>query len=87
MSETKECPKCGGISYHNKGVSKTTGKPYENWKCSSCKDVEWVNSKVAQPNYPKPDTKIIDRLADMDLKLDFIISKINERDARKEKTK
>ena len=44
--ETKECPKCKGIMYHNKGISKKNGKPYENWNCSNpeCKNIEWVDS-------------------------------------------
>jgi len=43
--ETKECPKCGGIMYHNKGVSKKNGKPYENWNCGNqeCKNIEWID--------------------------------------------
>jgi hypothetical protein len=48
MVETKECPKCQGRMYHNQGVSKKTGKPYENWKCSGCQDIEWVGHKKAQ---------------------------------------
>ena len=43
--ETKECPKCKGIMYHNKGISKKNGKPYENWNCSNpeCKNIEWID--------------------------------------------
>ncbi len=34
---------CGNIfAYHNKGVSKKTGKPYENYKCN-CGNIKWIN--------------------------------------------
>jgi len=37
------CPKCGKLfAYHNKGVSKKTGKPYENYKCN-CGNIKWIN--------------------------------------------
>ena len=52
MTETKTCEKCGGTKYHNEGTSKKTGKPYENWKCGKCQDVEWVSK---QNHYEKPD--------------------------------
>lgn len=45
MVEVKPCPKCGGMMYHNKGISKKTGKPYENWKCGKCQTIEWVDRK------------------------------------------
>lgn len=28
--------------FHNKGISKKTGKPYENYKCK-CGEIEWVD--------------------------------------------
>jgi lysyl-tRNA synthetase class I len=52
----KVCQKCGKIfAYHNKGVSKKTGKPYENYKCN-CGNIEWVNldetpEKIAEAEY------------------------------------
>ena len=42
MPEVKHCPKCKGIMYHNQGISKKTGKPFENWKCK-CGNIEWIN--------------------------------------------
>ena len=48
--ETKNCPKCGGMLFHNKGVSKSNGKPYENFNCGNkdCDYIEWVDlNKVA----------------------------------------
>jgi hypothetical protein len=46
--ETKTCPQCGNKMFHNKGVSKKTGKPYENWKCGdkACGNIEWVDLKA-----------------------------------------
>ena len=42
--ETKQiCPECGSNMYHNKGISKKTGKPYENYKCGECKYIQWVD--------------------------------------------
>lgn len=41
--ENKLCPQCGGKMYHNKGISKKNNKPYENWKCGTCKEIEWVD--------------------------------------------
>ncbi len=43
-TETKRCPKCGKTAYHNIGISKKTGEPYENWKCP-CGYLEWVDVK------------------------------------------
>lgn len=42
MADTRKCPYCGGTQYHNTGISKT-GNKYENWKCGSCKKVDWVD--------------------------------------------
>ena len=50
--ETKPCPQCGAVMYHNQGISKKTGKPYENWKCGSCGETEWVSSFPAKPQTP-----------------------------------
>ena len=41
--ETRPCPKCDGIQYHNRGISRKSNKPYENWKCSSCEEIEWID--------------------------------------------
>lgn len=42
--ETKPCPLCGKIAYHNRGISKKTNKPYENYKCGdkNCQYIEWI---------------------------------------------
>ena len=47
--ETKQCDKCEGIKYHNKGIGKQSGNPYENWKCNKCGDTEWISSKPKTP--------------------------------------
>jgi len=39
----KNCPKCGSKIFHNKGISKKTGKPYENYKCGGCDYIRWVD--------------------------------------------
>ena len=44
MTDTKKCPKCGRTAYHNQGISKKTGEPYENWKCP-CGYIEWIDVK------------------------------------------
>jgi hypothetical protein len=62
--ETKNCPKCSNKMYHNQGISKKTGKPYENWKCGTCKYVEWIVQQP--PNIPKstePSILIIDEIS------------------------
>jgi len=46
MVETRPCSKCGGLCFHNEGISAKTGKPYGNWKCKACGDIEWIS--VAQ---------------------------------------
>jgi len=41
-----KCPKCGRFSvYHNKGISKKSGAPYENYKCSNkvCGYINWIS--------------------------------------------
>ena len=41
-----KCPQCGAMTlYHNKGISKKTGKSYENYKCSSCGYIEWKKAE------------------------------------------
>jgi hypothetical protein len=52
MVETRPCSKCGGLCFHNEGISAKTGKPYENWKCKACGDIEWI------PVAPKTDDKL-----------------------------
>ena len=39
----ENCVKCGSKIFHNKGVSKKTNKPYENYKCGSCDYIKWVD--------------------------------------------
>jgi len=41
--EEKNCPQCGNKLFHNQGVSKKTGKLYENYKCGKCSYIEWVD--------------------------------------------
>ena len=41
--EYKRCPNCGNNLFHNKGISKKTGKPYENYKCGQCDYIKWVD--------------------------------------------
>jgi predicted nucleic-acid-binding Zn-ribbon protein len=50
--EITKCPKCGGRAYHNKGTSRTTGEPYENYKCEynkktggKCDWIKWVDQE------------------------------------------
>lgn len=46
-----KCPKCGKFSiYHNKGISKKSGAPYENYKCSNkvCDYIQWVTLNYDQ---------------------------------------
>lgn len=50
-SKPTKCPKCGRLSlYNNKGISKKSGAPYENVKCSnkSCGYIEWKTMNYAQ---------------------------------------
>jgi len=54
----KVCPKCGGRIYHNKDVSKKTGKPYENWKCGSCDYIKWADTPKETPQ-PKKDAALM----------------------------
>lgn len=75
--ETRDCPKCGGRMYHNKEISKKNNKPYENWKCI-CGNIEWVDIKSGSGG----NNEVLDKLADIGLKLDFIIAEINERKAK-----
>ena len=49
--ETKPCPQCGAVMYHNQGISKK-GKPYDLWKCGACGETEWVSSFPAKPQTP-----------------------------------
>ena len=58
MSETKNCITCGGKAYHNQGISKAKGLPWENWKCGQG-HTEWVDLKQPQEvrvaSEPRPD--------------------------------
>ncbi len=68
MEETRMCPECGTKLFHNKGVSKAKGIPYENWNCPKCDFIEWIdiNKEAAkQMNMSselKPSTKLSDFL-------------------------
>jgi hypothetical protein len=45
------CPQCGKMSvYHNKGISKKSGAPYENHKCSNkdCGYIKWATKTYDQ---------------------------------------
>ena len=43
------CPQCKKKSlYHNKGISPKSNAPYENYKCSKCKYIQWVSSTYDQ---------------------------------------
>ena len=77
IPETKTlCPKCGSKVYHNKGVGKTSGKPYENYKCKNkdCDFIEWVESK-------KSDTANKDIVLE---KLDEILSLLKSKKGNKD---
>jgi len=50
-----KCPKgCDAKIFHNKGISKTTGNPYENYKCAECGHVEWVSQFAKKENTGTP---------------------------------
>ncbi len=44
MEKNPKCPKCGGLTKYIKGKSKTTGKPYEMFKCikEGCDGIVWA---------------------------------------------
>lgn len=43
------CPKCRKISlWENKGISKSSGKPYHNVKCKECGYLEWITSTLVK---------------------------------------
>ena len=47
--ENTTCPQCGNKLYHNEGVSKKTGKKYENYKCGQCEYIKWVDTPKGEP--------------------------------------
>ena len=50
--ENTTCPQCGNKLYHNEGVSKKTGKKYENYKCGQCEYIKWVDTPKGEPQEP-----------------------------------
>jgi len=49
-----KCPNCGKQTlYHNEGVSKKTGEPYANNKCSACKFIEWEDLRSKTSSQPQ----------------------------------
>lgn len=45
------CPGCNEESlYINEGISKKTGKPYKNEKCSKCGYLKWIDIKQPAQN-------------------------------------
>lgn len=50
MAETKKCQKCSGTKYYNEGISKKNNKPYRNWKCPGCGDIEWLRDEPQKVN-------------------------------------
>ena len=97
MPEIKPCPKCNGVMYHNVGeshkINPKTGKEwghYENWKCGSCKNTEWIDRKRPSPmvgiqKEADQGNKILNELAEIHLKLDFIITKIKDKEQKLDK--
>lgn len=73
----KTCPECGSKLYHNKGISKKTGKPYENWKCGECEYIKWVdiqNEPVLKSDAMGQEVNLIN----LDKKMDEAIKKLDE---------
>jgi len=80
MVETRPCSKCGGLCFHNEGISAKTGKPYENWKCKACGDIEWISvAQKPQQNNDKLEA-IHEILIIMDEKLTAIKKLLNEKE-------
>ena len=73
----KICPQCGNDVYHNKGIGKNTGVPYENYKCPKCGWIEWVDNKAfgSKKQAPKKsfdDKAIAERLDKIEQSLKII---------------
>lgn len=88
--ENKICPQCGNKLWHNEGISKKNGKPYENYKCADkeCGYIEWVDLKEKKelPGKPKITAEIInDNIKIVIAELSEIKKLINERNATKTK--
>jgi len=70
MEELTICPECGEKSvYHNRGITKQgvhAGQPWENYKCSKCAYIKWVNlnkeaaKEMGMPPELKPSAKLSD---------------------------
>ncbi len=42
--DAHQCTNCGNPNmFYNEGVSQKTGKPYKNYKCGQCNNIEWLN--------------------------------------------
>lgn len=51
------CAKCGSQAMdHMSGVSKTTGKPWQGWKCTQCKTMHGMNGIPWADKGSKPQT-------------------------------
>lgn len=61
---TKPCVKCGAVMFNNKGIGKN-GKPYENWRCSACGEIEWVNSFTPKEKQPNEATELLREIRDI----------------------
>ena len=59
MEKNNLCPKCSGKLFHNKGISKKTGNPYENFKCGKCDYIEWINQKEPDKSRLKSEGLVI----------------------------
>ena len=94
--ETKICDMCQSpMRFIKSGVSKRTGKAYSAfYACENpdCKHTLSIGEEGKAPKEPTWTPKILDAeekvklhnaLADINLKLDFIISRIKEKDADK----
>ena len=57
----KICPQCGQNMFHNQGISKKNGKPYENYKCK-CGEIEWVDNKNASQRQIGGNKEVLDAI-------------------------
>jgi transposase-like protein len=64
------CPKCGKFSvYHNKGISKKSNAPYENYKCSNknCDYIKWETTNYEQKRLRDIELKSMRQQEDLDI--------------------
>jgi hypothetical protein len=93
--ETKICEMCeSAMKLIPSGISRKTGKHYNAfWACQNpdCKHTLNIGEEGKAPKEPswspkilkaEEDVKIMMKLADLELKLDFIISKIKEKEEK-----